>query len=86
LVLVPVVVGLTQSRSAEHATSEQYVALAISILNEQSKGPPDVDLRKWAVDVIQQKGPVPLPANVANKLAAGAITLTSASGTLYVPR
>jgi hypothetical protein len=82
LALVPILVGVMQSRSATEAVREQYVALAIGILSKRIEEQPDIDLRKWAVEIVKASAPVPLSATLAGKLSGGAVTLTSASGTL----
>lgn len=82
LALVPVLVGWMQSRSASEAVREQYVALAIGIISKSIQEQPDVDLRKWAVEIVKTSAPVQLSDALANKLSGGAVTLSSASGTL----
>jgi hypothetical protein len=61
-------------------------ALAIGLLNAPLKDQPDIDLRKWAVEIVNATAPIPLPPALANKLSGGAVTLTSATGMLTVPR
>jgi hypothetical protein len=80
--LVALFAAVMAYRATEHSVQQQYVGLAISILKEPTKGQPDIDLRAWALVVFQKYSPVPLPANVAADLKAGAITLTSALGKL----
>jgi hypothetical protein len=82
LALVPIIVVLMQSRSASEVVREQYVALAIGILSKQTEVQPDVDVRKWAVEIVNKSAPVPLSPMLAAKLSGGAVTLTSGSGTL----
>ncbi len=69
-------------RASERALHEQYLGLAITILNESKTKQTDIDLRAWALLVFQSYSPFPLPAKVAADLKAGATTLTSAVGTL----
>jgi hypothetical protein len=77
-------VGLMTYRSATAAVNQQYVALAIGVLNAPLKDQPDVDLRKWAVETVNATAPIKLSPALASKLSGGAVSLTTATGTLTV--
>jgi hypothetical protein len=65
-------------RSSLDSTKAQYVSLAVSILREPKK-PGDeessIDLRAWAVKVLESDSPVKLPKNLAGDLGSGKVTL-----------
>ncbi len=62
-------------RATEHGIQQQYIGLATSILKGPPKGQPDVALRAWALVILQNYSPVPLPPDVVAGLKAGTITL-----------
>jgi len=68
--------GVIQSSLARRTVSQQYVQVAVSILT--SKETLDDNLRKWAVDLLNDNSPTELSDDVKKKLGKGTVTLPSA--------
>ena len=80
LVAVPLVVGwggwIIDDTLSKRATSQDYVALAVSLLAEgDDKKEVSQALRNWAVDVLEQNSPTPLGADALAELKSGEATL-----------
>ena len=63
-------------KSSQDSVRAQYVSLAIAVLQGPKKPisertPPEVDLRAWAVQVLQENSPVPLPRSVTTQWSTG---------------
>jgi hypothetical protein len=63
-------------KSSQDSVRAQYVGLAIEVLKEPKKAQsertqPEIDLRAWAVKVLEKNSPVPLPQSVATELNFG---------------
>jgi hypothetical protein len=75
LVAIPIVLALAaqsfQARESEAALKKDYVTLAIGILARGKGEEPDVELRQWAVDVVDRNSPVRMPLTLRNKLEKG---------------
>ena len=76
LIAIPIIISLlgwsVQNTIAERSASQQYVALAVSILTEPKNDP---ELRSWAVKVLNANSPIKLSLEVEKGLASGEITL-----------
>jgi len=71
---VPVVVAYWQHSSADEAVRQQYVAMAVGLLQKptpERKDDSDTELRAWAVAVINRNAPVPLPESLKENLIIG---------------
>ena len=73
--LVACYAAMLAYRSAEHGVGAQYVAIAVRVLSSTPKGPPDVALRGWAIDVLNHYSDVKLPSEVIPDLRSGKVTL-----------
>lgn len=89
LVAVPIAVAVTvalmQETSAREAVNQQYVSLAVGILQSSApdaKGQTNEGLRSWAADIVDAKAPIPLPASVKDGLATGKFRLDG-FGTIF---
>jgi hypothetical protein len=86
LVAVPIIVAwgtqMIQNRISEEGMRKDYVALAIGILTKKKDEQPDIELRQWAVEIVDKNSPVHLPASLKTKLGMGgaAFDLTWSSG------
>jgi hypothetical protein len=78
LLAIPVVIaiigGSIQSSLARRTVSQQYVQLAVSILTSKEA---HEDLRRWAVDLLNDNSPTKLSLNVQEQLRTGAVKLPS---------
>jgi hypothetical protein len=81
LIAVPVLVAFIpqeiQSHMAEQGARKDYVMLAIGILTKKKDEEPDVELRRWAVDIVDKNSPVKLPDSLKAKLGSGGATIAS---------
>jgi hypothetical protein len=84
LVAVPIIVALgtlaIQKRIAEEGARKDYVTLAIGLLAKKKDEQPDIELRQWAVDVVDKNSPVPLTPSLKAKLSVGGVTFTKLYG------
>ena len=75
LVAVPLLVAwgtqVIQNRIAAEGMRKDYVTLAIGILTKKKGEQPDIELRQWAVDIVDKNSPVPLPASLKERLGMG---------------
>jgi hypothetical protein len=81
LVAVPIIVAwgtqVIQNRIAEEGTRKDYVTLAVGILTKKKDEQPDIELRQWAVEVVDKNSPVPLPASLKERLRVGGADLST---------
>jgi hypothetical protein len=79
LVAIPVLIAWgsqsIQSRISEEGMRKDYVTMAVGILTKSKEEQPDIELRQWAVKVIDLNSPVPLPGSLQQKLSVGATRL-----------
>jgi hypothetical protein len=59
-----------QKQLANDGLKKDYVSIAASILKENPTGQ-EPDLRKWAVEVLEQNSPIPFTTNAKRSLQAG---------------
>jgi hypothetical protein len=75
LIAVPVVIAIIgskiQATISNESLKKDYVQMAIRILAEESKGPDDADLRKWAIDILGKNSPVPFNRALKEQLIEG---------------
>jgi hypothetical protein len=80
LVAVPIIVALgpliLQNRLAQQSMQKDYVTLAIGILAKPKAEQPDTELRKWAVEIVNQNSPVPISPGLKEKLGLGGTNLS----------
>jgi hypothetical protein len=79
LVLIPLIVVWVQTWAASNSVSQQYVSLAVGIL--QSSAPAEdktreTALRSWAVDVLTNNSPVDMSEALRQQLRDGEIRLS----------
>jgi len=76
ILLIPVLVAVLGSvindTISKRALSQEYVKIAISILNAE-EGTVDSALREWAVELLNQNSPTPFTAETRQRLATGEI-------------
>jgi hypothetical protein len=81
LVAVPIIVAwgtqVIQNRIAAEGTRKDYVTLAVGILTKKKDEQPDIELRQWAVEVVDKNSPVPLPASLKERLRVGGADLST---------
>ena len=53
-----------QNRIAAEGMRKDYVTLAVGILTKKKDEQPDIELRQWAVDIVDKNSPAPLPASL----------------------
>jgi hypothetical protein len=74
-VAIPTVIGIgtwvIQVTLSSQSVSKDYVSLAISILEKDSKSGSEDGLKSWAVDLLNKTSPVPLDPDTAQKLRSG---------------
>ena len=84
--LIPIVLGIggwvIQSKIAHTNTEQEYVKLAISILNNKPEHNDSKELRKWAVKLLDKYSPIKLPEEQKEGLSTGKINLPAATSTL----
>ena len=87
LVLIPIVlvVGgwLIQTKIAHTNTEQEYVKLAISILNNKQENNDSKELRNWAVDLLNKYSPIELTKEQKEGLSTGKINLPTATSTPF---
>jgi WD40 repeat protein len=75
LVAIPVVLAIIgafiQAALTRSTVSRDYVQLAVSVLTDKTKNPPE--LRSWAVDLLNENSPVKFSKEVADRLKGGEI-------------
>jgi hypothetical protein len=74
LCALPLVVAWMQYNAAQKAVHQQYVAMAVGLLQKplpKNKDDSDTDLRRWAVDIVNDSAPRPLPDSIKTRLATG---------------
>jgi len=80
---IPVVIAvggwLIQRRLQDQAIQRDYVQLSVEILKESDTAKTNVDLRNWAVELLNQNAPVKLNQNVKDQLKSGKVSLPSLS-------
>ena len=85
LVAIPVILALVgwaiQDSLTKRSVSQEYVALAVSILKE-SKEETEPSLREWAVELLNQNSPTKFSESVADQLIAGDVRLPSINALL----
>ena len=78
LVAVPVLLGIggwaLQDALSKRNVDQQYVSLALSILKEPKS---DELLRTWAVELLNEHSPVPIPSQTQAKLKTGEISFAA---------
>ena len=88
--LVVLFVGLAIDRSISDADrSAQYLEVAVGVLSDPPPGEEasddvvaaDLALRSWAVDILQDNSPIPIPQDAAEALRLGEIQVGPGSGT-----
>ncbi len=71
LIAIPVVLAgigyFVQKSIADIGLKKDYIQLALSVLNQEPTGN-NTQLRKWAISVLDQNSPVPLPAALKEEL------------------
>lgn len=86
LVAIPIVLAivgwLIQDRLAVQNVRQEYVKLAVSILENPSSAQSPAELRDWAVDLLTQNAPTKFSSETIQQLKAGKITLSGAIGNL----
>jgi hypothetical protein len=86
LVAVPIAIAWgaqnIEARNAELGTRKDYVGMALGILAKGSEDKVDLELRQWAVKVIDQYAPAPLPPSLAQRLTSGESTLPQSCASL----
>lgn len=77
-VAIPIVIALVgwwvQSSISNESIKKDYVQMAIGILNSPDNEK-NTEMRKWAVDILNENSPVPLSLNLRNKLEQGSTFL-----------
>jgi WD40 repeat protein len=79
LVAIPVVLAVfgwvIQNRLSERNLSQEYVKLAVSILEKPKSSETPEGLRDWAVDLLNQNSPTKFSEETIRQLKTGEITL-----------
>lgn len=74
---IPIVLAvagwLVQKQLAYQSTKKEYVQLAVSILSETGTSTDGTDLRKWAVELLNENSTIKLPLEATEKLTTGEI-------------
>jgi hypothetical protein len=86
---VPALVAYMQYVSAQESVREQYVSMAVGLLQKPAATEKDDDadkeLRTWAVDIVNQSAPVKLSESLKSRLAGGNLNLTWSDGGFMNP-
>lgn len=81
LVAIPVVLAvfgwIIQNRLSERNVSQEYVKLAVSVLEKPESSKVPAGLRDWAVDLLNQNSPTKFSAETMRQLKTGEINLAS---------
>jgi hypothetical protein len=88
LVAVPLIVAVIGWVSAHATVNQQYVALAIGILQSSApdaKGANNDELRRWAADIIDAKAPVTLPPSLKARLVSGELRFAGTGAIVESP-
>lgn len=84
LVAIPVVLALfgwvIQNRLSERNVSQEYVKLAVSVLERQKTSEVPAGLRDWAVDLLNENSPTKFSAETIRQLKSGDINLSGLLG------
>jgi WD40 repeat protein len=79
LIAIPIIIAIfgwvIQNRLSDRSLSQEYVKLAVSILEKPSESPPG--LRDWAVDLLNQNSPTKFGAETIRQLKTGEISLSA---------
>lgn len=79
-VLVPILVWLVTSSNERNRIKQDYVRIAVGILQPPKESqPPQKELRRWAVQLIQDSAPVKLSADAVESLVNGESNLPQTS-------
>lgn len=88
LVAIPVVLAVfgwvVQNRLSERNLSQEYVKLAVSILEKPESSEVPAGLRDWAVDLLNQNSPTKFSAETIRQLKTGEINLAGVIGNLAI--
>lgn len=71
-ILIAVLGSIINDTISKRTLSQEYVRIAISILNAE-EGTVDNALREWAVELLNQNSPTPFSAETRQRLATGEI-------------
>lgn len=71
VIAVPIVLFITSVLAEKERTNLEYVRIAVGILQPDKDNPPQRELRLWAVQIIKDSSPVPLPAGAEAALVEG---------------
>jgi len=86
LIAIPVVIAIVgwiiQNRLSEQNLSQEYVKLAVSILEKPRTSEAPAGLRDWAVDLLNQNSPTKFGADTIRQLKSGEINLSGVIGNL----
>lgn len=86
LVAIPVVLAILgwviQNRLSDRNLSQEYVKLAVSILEKPKSSEIPAGLRDWAVDLLNQNAPTKFSAETIRQLKTGEINLAAVLGNL----
>jgi|SRR6185436_11586428 len=81
IAVIPIVIAVVgwwlQSSLQDQSIKRDYVQLAVSILKENDTTKQNMDLRSWAVKLLNENSPVKLDASVQQQLKSGEILLPS---------
>ena len=77
--IIPAVIALValiiNSGLKKHDVSMNYMELAMDVLRLPQDSDPNLELRKWALDIFKEYSPVPLDENLQDKIREGKTTL-----------
>jgi WD40 repeat protein len=86
LVAIPVVLAIfgwvIQNQLSERSLSQEYVKLAVSILEKPKSSEVPAGLRDWAVDLLNQNSPTKFNSETIRQLKTGEINLAGVIGNL----
>jgi WD40 repeat protein len=86
LIAIPVVLAVLgwaiQNQLSERNLSQEYVKLAVSILEKPKSSEVPSGLRDWAVDLLNQNAPTKFSAETIRQLKTGEINLAAVLGNL----
>jgi hypothetical protein len=82
---IPIVLAMVgwiiQARLQDQTVSRDYVQLAVSILRDPDKEKVPLELRDWAVDLLNENSPTKFSPEVTKKLKSGETTLPMSTNT-----
>ncbi|MEZ2354442.1 hypothetical protein [Caballeronia sp. RCC_10] len=86
LIAIPVVIAIVgwiiQNRLSQQSLSQEYVKLAVAVLEKPRGSEAPAGLRDWAVDLLNQNSPTKFGADTIRQLKSGEINLSGAIGNL----